>query len=30
MFYSIVAPNTTPEDHELNKLDYALYQEALV
>jgi hypothetical protein len=29
MFYPIVTP-ITPEDHELNKIDSALYQEALV
>jgi hypothetical protein len=29
MFYPIVAPHITPRDHELNKIDSALYQEAL-
>jgi hypothetical protein len=29
MFYPIVAPHN-PEDHGLNKIDSALYQEALV
>jgi hypothetical protein len=30
MFYPIVAPDNPPEDHGLNKIDSALYQEALV
>jgi hypothetical protein len=30
MFYHFVAPHNSPGDHELNKIDYALFQGALV